>query len=111
MKNLRYYVLFAMVTFQLSISFGHKSQVLVSYKIEQQQNIKKVKITVSDMTCQKGCADGIDKKLKTVNGIIRSKTKLETGISMVTYDEKKISVAEIVKIIEAHGYPAKLANE
>ncbi|MFZ1524990.1 MAG: heavy metal-associated domain-containing protein, partial [Saprospiraceae bacterium] len=43
--------------------------------------IKTVELAVDGMTCQKGCADGIDKKLKTVSGVVKSKTKLDTGIS------------------------------
>lgn len=75
---------------------------------EQQQSYKKVEIAVKEMSCQKGCADGIDKKLKTVDGIIRSRTKFETGICIVTFDDKKISAQEIVKIIEKHGCPASV---
>lgn len=71
--------------------------------------IKTVELSVDGMTCQKGCADGIDKKLKTVSGVIKSRTKLDTGISSITYDETKVKVAQLISIIEDRGYAAKIA--
>lgn len=71
--------------------------------------IKTVDLAVDGMTCQKGCADGIDKKLKTVSGVVKSKTKLDTGISKITYDESKIKLSQLISIIEDRGYTAKPA--
>lgn len=76
-------------------------------KTIEKGNIKTIVLEVGGMTCQKGCADGIDKKLKTVNGVIKSKTNLETGLSTITYDEAKISVSTLIAIIEERGYTAK----
>ena len=53
---------------------------------------------------------GIDKKLKTVPGILKSKTKIETGICKVTYDDQKIKIEDILKIIVEKGYAAKLKS-
>lgn len=85
-----------------------QSQKEVIYeKSQQDQHIKKAELTVTGMTCQKGCADGIDKKLKKTEGIIRSSTKLDTGICKVTFDESKISIDQIISVIEGMGYKAK----
>lgn len=111
MKGLIYLIIFCFLTINIVVSQSQYSSQNNNTIARVQQNIKKIKIAVKEMTCQKGCADGIDKKLKGVSGIIRSKTKLETGIATVTYDEEKISVAEIIKIIELHGYPATLAKK
>lgn len=73
--------------------------------------IKTVDLEVEGMSCQKGCADGIDKKFKTVSGILKSKTKLDTGISSITYDESKIRVPELISIIEKRGYTAKVSTK
>ena len=70
-------------------------------------NVKKVELTISGMTCQKGCADGIDKKLNMTYGIVRSKTNFEKGKSVVSYDPSLITVAEIIKVIKEKGYEAK----
>lgn len=81
-----------------------------SIKFAYQKNIRSVEIIVGGMSCQKGCADGIDKKLKTVPGILKSKTKIETGICKVTYDDQKIKIEDILKIIVEKGYAAKLKS-
>lgn len=74
-----------------------------------QTSVKTIDLLVDGMTCQKGCADGIDKKLKTVSGVLKSRTKLDTGISSITYDETKIKVTQLISIIEERGYTAKIA--
>lgn len=95
------------LSFQISI--GEPISPGLSYKFEYQKNIRSVEIIVGGMSCQKGCADGIDKKLKSVEGIIKSRTKIETGICKVTFDDQKIQLDRILKIIEEKGYSAKLS--
>jgi copper chaperone len=72
--------------------------------------VKTVELEVEGMTCQKGCADGIDKKLRKTAGIKQSNTLQKTGISKVTYDASVINVKQIIKIIEDRGYKAKVAS-
>ncbi len=76
-----------------------------------QTSSQKVTLTVSGMTCQKGCADGIDKKLKSTKGIVRSKTLLSTGESNITYNPAEISLEDIVAIIKDRGYTAAVKEE
>lgn len=78
--------------------------------LEVQDNIRTVEIIVEGMSCQKGCADGIDKTLRSSEGILKSKTKLETGICKVTFDNKKITAKEIIKIIESKDFKATLKS-
>jgi len=73
------------------------------------ESLKTIELEVGGMTCQKGCADGIDGKLKTVTGVVKSKTKLETGISKITYDETKVTLEKLISIIEERGYTAKVS--
>ena len=73
--------------------------------------VKTVSLDVDGMTCQKGCADGIDKKLKKVNGVIKSQTSLASAKSVVTFDENIISVHDIIAVIDKKGYKAKLADK
>jgi copper chaperone len=76
-----------------------------------QSNVKKVELAVTGMSCQKGCADGIDKKLNMTYGIVKSKTYFEKEKSVITYDPAIISVPEIIKIIKDKGYEAKLLTK
>lgn len=76
-----------------------------------QSNVKKVELAVTGMSCQKGCADGIDKKLNMTYGIVKSKTYFEKEKSVITYDPAIISVPEIIKIIKDKGYEATLMTK
>ena len=75
------------------------------------KTIKTVDLEVTGMTCQKGCADGIDRRFKKTDGIVKSKTTQKTGISRVTYDESKISVEEIIENINSRGFTAEVAKK
>ncbi len=107
MKFLNYYFFILVFSSQLIVLNAQTPSVISKEKTEQSKNIKSVELTIGGMTCQKGCADGIDKKLKKVNGVIKSQTKLESGISKITYDESKVSLKEIITVIEERGYTAK----
>lgn len=75
----------------------------------KKESLKTIELEVGGMTCQKGCADGIDGKLKTISGVIKSRTKLETGISKITYDDTKVTLEKLISIIEERGYTAKVS--
>ncbi|MBK8622664.1 MAG: heavy-metal-associated domain-containing protein [Saprospiraceae bacterium] len=105
----RFFIIFPIF---LLVFLGVNMPQSIAQKITTKQetpknNIKKVELSVSGMTCQKGCADGIDKKLNMTYGIVRSKTNFEKGKSVVSYDPSLITVAEIIKVIKDKGYEAK----
>ncbi len=68
-----------------------------------------VKIDVKGMTCQLGCANGLDTTLRQVNGIVKSQTSFDNSSSEVTFDDTIITRSEIIKIIEKRGFQAKTA--
>lgn len=105
MKHLLFILVLACVQ---NTSLGTSISTSMFMTIAYQKNIRSIEILVGGMSCQKGCADGIDKKLSTVPGILKSKTKIETGISKITYDEQKINIENILDIIVEKGYTAKL---
>lgn len=74
------------------------------------EKIKTIKVEVKGMSCQEGCANGIDASLKNVAGIIKSKTSFDRSSSEITYDETKISEKEILALIEKKGFKAKLSE-
>lgn len=77
---------------------------------ETKSNVKKVELSVSGMSCQKGCADGIDKKLNMTYGVVRSKTNFEKEKSVVTFDPSVITVEQIIRVIKDKGYEAKVVK-
>ncbi|MCZ6521722.1 MAG: heavy metal-associated domain-containing protein [Bacteroidetes bacterium] len=68
-----------------------------------------VKIEVKGMSCQLGCANGIDAILRETNGIVKSETSFDNSSSEVTFDDTKINLGEIIEIIEKTGFQAKTA--
>ncbi|MBK8628571.1 MAG: heavy-metal-associated domain-containing protein [Saprospiraceae bacterium] len=105
---MKHFLFILLLACSQNASLGTSSCSSTFIEIAYQNNIRSVEIIVGGMSCQKGCADGIDKKLKTVSGILKSKTKLETGICKVTYDDQKIKLQAILDIIVEKGYTAKL---
>jgi copper chaperone CopZ len=105
---MKHFLFILLLACSQNASLGTSSCSSTFIEIAYQKNIRSVEIIVGGMSCQKGCADGIDKKLKTVSGILKSKTKLETGICKVTYDDQKIKLQAILDIIVEKGYTAKL---
>jgi copper chaperone len=67
----------------------------------------KLLLEIEGMSCQRGCADGIDAKLKKTTGILSSRTVFETGRSTVEYDESQIKKQAILDIILSMGFKAK----
>ncbi len=61
------------------------------------------------MSCQLGCANGLDTALRQANGIVKSQTSFDNSSSEVTFDDTKINLGEIIEIIEKTGFQAKTA--
>lgn len=115
MNTISCFLKFAMVVTVFFLSVGITSiqaqNTPAKAKIQTSKaSIVSAEIAVSGMTCQMGCADGIDRKLKKEGGIINSITKLESGICSVTYDTSKISLDKILGIIKDRGYEAKVVK-
>ncbi len=68
-----------------------------------------VKVEVKGMTCQLGCANGLDATLTEANGIVKSETSFDNSSSVVTFDDTKINLGEIIEIIEKTSFQAKTA--
>ncbi|MBK9257833.1 MAG: heavy-metal-associated domain-containing protein [Saprospiraceae bacterium] len=114
MKFLNNYLLILISIFVFSFTHNLKAQQAPSTfntGVVQKPSIKTVELEVGGMTCQKGCADGIDKHLKTIKGVQKSKTKLSSGISKITYDESVIPVSGLIYLIEERGYTAKVRKD
>lgn len=66
---------------------------------------------VEGMSCQEGCANGIDNLLKQQDGIMKSKTIFDSSSSEIHYDKSKISEKQIIALIEKRGFKAKIKEE
>jgi len=74
--------------------------------IEKQEvaaNYKTIEVEIEGMTCEIGCAKTIESKLSKVEGVTYSKVNFEAKIGQFTFDENKISQADIAKKIDGIG--------
>jgi len=83
------------------------SQSVVDPIESKPENIIKIELTVSGMSCQEGCANRIDKELNSTFGIIQSRTSFKKSQSVVSYDASLITKEEIFSIIKKKGYAVK----
>ena len=83
------------------------AQKVSDQKVQMSHKVEKATLTVTGMSCQKGCADGIDKQLQKTYGIVKSKTSFDKSKTEVTFDPQVITLEEIIAIIEDRGYKAK----
>lgn len=50
-----------------------------------------LQLRVEGMSCQAGCANGIDSMLKQQEGIVKSKTTFDSSASDILFDKAKTS--------------------
>ncbi|AFD07391.1 heavy-metal-associated domain-containing protein [Solitalea canadensis] len=62
--------------------------------------VQTVFFKVSGMTCADGCAKGIEKALYKHKGVKQSEVNFETGVAKVVFDQSKLSIDQMKKIIE-----------
>lgn len=71
----------------------------------------KKKLKIEGMHCT-SCAMNIDFDLEDVEGVKGAKTNYAKQESEVEFDEEKVKLPELIKIIEKTGYQAKqVSNE
>ena len=78
--------LFFLFSFLMVGNTGYSQSEQITKKESTAKSSKKIELKISGMSCQKGCADGIDKKLRLTEGIIKSKTSFEKSKSVITFN-------------------------
>ncbi len=64
-----------------------------------------IELTIHGMTCG-GCSSRIERRLAGAPGVISAKVDLESTVGEFTFDETKIDIAEIKRIIDMLGFAA-----
>jgi Cu+-exporting ATPase len=72
--------------------------------------MKKEVIKITGMSCA-SCSARVEKQLNNKEGIHTATVNLATNRATITYDNSKIKVTEILKLIEELGYGAKIQEE
>lgn len=78
---------------------------------KNKENVSLLQLKVEGMSCQAGCANGLDRMLGQQEGILESKTTFDSSSSVIEYDERKISEDQIIELIEERGFRAEAKKE
>ncbi len=65
--------------------------------------VRTVTLRVKGMTCEM-CAASLQPELKAANGVLDAKVYFKRGTAWVKYDDKKITVAGLRKIVKDVGF-------
>ena len=76
-----------------------------------QEKANKLQLSIKGMSCQAGCANGIDKMLGKQEGIIESKTLFSSSSSQILYDKDKISEKQIMDLIAQKGFKIEKSDK
>ncbi|MCF7862023.1 heavy metal translocating P-type ATPase [Candidatus Woesearchaeota archaeon] len=72
--------------------------------------MKQTEMNISGMHCA-SCVAVIDQALNKAEGVTKASVNLSTAKGSVEFDEKKINVEEIIRIIESKGFKAEKPGE
>ena len=92
----------------LLFSFPFYSQVFInstSAQTANANNLKTIQLSVSGMSCQ-GCANNIMLTLSRTDGIVKDTVVFATKTATVTFDEKIISLQQVIQTIDNIGFTA-----
>ena len=78
---------------------GQQKQVNEETK-ELAESMQEVKVEISGMTCEIGCARLIQSKLYKADGVKYARISFEDSSGVIRYDQNRISESEIKKVIE-----------
>ncbi|MES2874056.1 MAG: heavy-metal-associated domain-containing protein [Bacteroidota bacterium] len=71
---------------------------------------KEVSLKITGMTCA-GCTNQIHTALNKTNGVIKNEVKYPSNVAIIKFDSSKISVSELIKVIEKTGYKAEIQKD
>lgn len=69
-----------------------------------------VTLKITGMSCA-GCASHIHSALSKTSGVIKDEVKFPGDIAIISYDASKVSLEQIIKVIEGTGYKAEIQKE
>ena len=71
--------------------------------------LETAELAIQGMTCA-GCVHTIEQRVKRTPGVVECEVNLAAGSARVTFDPAQVSRQELVKVVEAAGYAARLAS-
>jgi copper chaperone len=105
-------MVFLMSLGMLLLNLDVNAQSQKSQKMEaNKENVETLQLEVKGMSCQAGCANGLDIMLGQQEGIVESKTTFTSSSSEIKYDKSKVSEKDIVALIEERGFKTEAVKE
>lgn len=95
-------VLMSLFPYYSSVFYPSSKKQLV---IVEKQNLQKVTIEVSGMTCE-ACEQTITYSIDKLSGIVSSEASYDNGNTVVEFDQTKTTIQEIENAINETGYKA-----
>jgi Cu+-exporting ATPase len=72
--------------------------------------MKNKKFKITGMTCA-SCSNAVDRAVKKLDGVAEQNVNLVTELMSVTFDENKLTEADLIKAVEKAGYEATEVND
>jgi Cu+-exporting ATPase len=69
------------------------------------ETMKSKKFKITGMTCA-SCSNAVDRAIKKLDGVTEHNVNLVTELMTVTFDENKLTEADLIKAVEKAGYEA-----
>lgn len=92
----------------LLLNVDASAQSAPNQKKETMENVQDktttLQLSIKGMSCQVGCANGIDAMLGKQEGVIETKTLFSSSSSQILYDQDKISAKQIIDLIAQKGF-------
>jgi len=104
-------ILVVALTCTSTISIQAQTETEKTSEVQKSETKITLILEIKGMTCQLGCADGLDNAFKDIKGIISSKTTFDNGSSEIIYDPRLISEKKIIKIIKKRGFTSTVLNK
>jgi len=76
---------------------------------EEEPQTATADLAIQGMTCA-GCVHTIEQRVLKTPGVEKCEVNLATGSARVVYDPSQVSEEELVKVVEAAGYAARIAS-
>jgi P-type Cu+ transporter len=72
--------------------------------------MKSKKFKITGMTCA-SCSNAVDRAIKKLDGVTEQNVNLVTELMTVTFDENKLTEADLIKAVEKAGYEASEVSD
>lgn len=86
-----------------NVLFGKKQDQYIQHGNIQKDNIQKIELEISGMTCT-GCENHIEHAISELPGIMEVNASYKNGITTILYDSLQVGLEQFDKVIQSNDY-------